>query len=51
MAFNQTISYTVDGVAKTKTIVKNSVNAAHRALLREEPTAVIVSTQTTPKVD
>jgi|ETNvirenome_6_30_1030629.scaffolds.fasta_scaffold390009_2 hypothetical protein len=49
-SFNQTISYTVDGVAKTKTIAKNTPAGAHRALLAEEPTAVIVSTTTTPRV-
>jgi len=41
--FQQVVTYTVDGVQKEKTIMKNSPNAAERALLREEPTAVVVS--------
>ena len=41
--FQQVVTYTVDGVQKEKTIMKNSPGAAERALLREEPTAVIVS--------
>ena len=44
--FQQVVSYTVDGVSKEKTIMKNSPGAAQRALLREEPTAVITSVQT-----
>ena len=41
--FQQVVTYTVDGVQKEKTIMKNSPGAATRALLREEPTAEIVS--------
>ena len=44
--FQQVVTYTVDGVSKEKTIMKNSPGAAQRALLREEPTAVITNVQT-----
>jgi len=41
--FQQVVTYTVDGVSKEKTIMKNSPAAATRVLMREEPTAVVVS--------
>jgi len=44
--FQQVVTYTVDGVQKEKTIMKNSPGAATRSLLREEPTAEIVSIRT-----
>lgn len=44
--FQQVVTYTVDGVSKEKTIMKNSPGAAQRALLRDEPTAVITAVKT-----
>jgi hypothetical protein len=44
--FQQVVTYTVGGVSKEKTIMKNSPDGARRALLREEPTAEIVSIKT-----
>lgn len=41
--FQQVVTYTVDGVQKEKTIMKNSPASAQRVLLSEEPTAEIVS--------
>lgn len=41
--FQQVVTYTVDGVQKEKTILKNSPASAQRVLLSEEPTAEIVS--------
>ncbi len=44
--FQQVVTYTVDGVSKEKTIMKNSPGAAQRALLKDEPTAVITAVKT-----
>jgi len=44
--FQQVVTYTVDGVQKEKTIMKNSPAAAQRVLLSEEPTAEVVSIKT-----
>ena len=44
--FQQVVTYTVDGVQKEKTIMKNSPGAAQRVLLSEEPTAEVVSIKT-----
>ena len=44
--FKQVVTYTVGGVSKEKTILKNSPAAATRVLLSEEPTAEIVSIKT-----
>jgi thiamine monophosphate synthase len=41
--FQQVVTYTVDGVSKVKTIMKNSPAAATRALIKDEPTAQVVS--------
>ncbi len=41
--FQQVVTYTVDGVSKEKTIMKNSPAAATRALIKDEPTAQVVS--------
>lgn len=45
--YNQTITYTKDGVELTKVIAKNSPAAAKRALIAEEGNVEIVSVKTT----